>query len=552
MQGDPVSARSTLAVILGASEYPNAGLDPLKPAANSARDFERYLRSEAGLNLPGENVHNLFDSALSPHLIDDSISTFLKTRQERLMAEGSGRARDLIFYYVGHGGFTPGDQEYFLALRTTTKDREGPSSLRMVDLAGTLAQGARNLRRYLILDCCFASSAYEYFQQSDPVEGIRRKTLDSMPRKGTALLCSSSASNVSLTPKHQDYTMFTGVLLEVLHRGVSDRATALSLADVGAEVLQGIKETYGSKAVRPKVISPDEREGDIASVPLFPNPTGTERPDQIQAKAATFRKSAPSWRYRLTRPSVLTAILAVAATGSVVWFVETRHVGIDSAAKPVKSALAPPPSSRPELRIGIDAAVPIDQSSAACLVDDGTTFAARYYSSAPRRAITHQEAVTISNAGLQIVAVFEDNPTTYSYFSYIRGKQDAATALGLTATIGQPPGSAVYFGIEYDPSVADIQGAISDYFSAVNQTFAKAGSKYIVGVYGSGMANKILKEAGLVKFTWLAASQGFLGFASFKTLADLTQRADRTLPCVHQVGYDVAHVPEFGAFTVGP
>jgi hypothetical protein len=281
MLGDPVTPKTTLAIILGASEFPRADLDPLIAAANSARDFNLYLRSDKGLNIPPENLLFLFDTEYPPNEIDNHISQFLQNRQETIKAEGSA-ARDLIFYYVGHGGFTGGDQEYFLALRTTTATREGPSSLRMVDLAGTLSNDARNLRKYLILDCCFSASAYKFFQQSDPVEAVRRKTLESFPKKGTALLCSSSSSKVSLTPKAADYTMFSGMLLNILRRGDPKKDSAFSLQEIGAEILDGLKIEFESVAVRPKVISPDEREGDIADIPLFPNASRSENPLEVR------------------------------------------------------------------------------------------------------------------------------------------------------------------------------------------------------------------------------------------------------------------------------
>jgi hypothetical protein len=271
MAGDPITPETTLAIVMGASEYRFADLEPLPAAANAAVAFLSYLTSKEGLNLPVRNVLDVFDSDKSPRDIDAEIAGFLKRRQDALKQKGLS-ARDLILYYVGHGGFTAGDQGYFLALRTTVKDHEGTSGLRMVDLAGTLSKSARDLRRFLILDCCFAGSADGFFQMSSPAESMRRKTLESFPRRGTALLCASSASNVALAPSKQPYTMFSGVLLDVLRKGRLTSDAAFSLNQVGAEVREGIQTQFTNEAVRPKVSSPDEREGDIADIPLFPNP----------------------------------------------------------------------------------------------------------------------------------------------------------------------------------------------------------------------------------------------------------------------------------------
>jgi hypothetical protein len=292
MTGDPVTPQTTLAIVLGASEYPyTSKLDPLKPAGNAARDFVSYLSSDTGLNLPSTNILNLFDVDESPNEIDKKISDFLKNRQASLKSKGSP-ARDLLLYYAGHGGFTAGDQEYFLALKTTRESREGPSSFRMVDLALTLKQDARDLRRFLILDCCFSASAFPFFQMSSAAEAIRDKAYDTLPRKGTAILCSSSKTKVSLAPKDEEYTMFSGVLLDVLRNGNPKKDLALSLEEVGSEVLEGIRLKYEDRAVRPSVISPDDREGDIADLPLFPN--ASRRESRVEVRLAEVERMLQS------------------------------------------------------------------------------------------------------------------------------------------------------------------------------------------------------------------------------------------------------------------
>lgn len=272
MAGEPNVPEAALAILMGASEFPYTDLDPLMAAANVARDVVKYLTSKTGLNVPRRNILNLFDSELPPSEMDERVASFLKQRQEALRGDNL-TPRNLIFYYIGHGGFTPRDQDYFLALRTTKKGREGPSGIRMIDLAVTLTTSAKDLRRFLILDCCFAGSAEQFFEMSNPAEAMHKKTMESFPRKGTALLCSSSASNISLAPKKEKYTMFSGVLLEILRNGRPSNDLELSFKQIADKVREGIETKFENKSVRPKVSSPDEREGDIASIPLFPNPS---------------------------------------------------------------------------------------------------------------------------------------------------------------------------------------------------------------------------------------------------------------------------------------
>src|SRR5262249_49861123 len=148
----------------GASEWPQSpNLKSSTAFAQAAKDVSSYLLSQAGFQLPTENLLNLFDSGKAPSDVDQDISKFLTQRQKQL-SEAGAKAKDLIIYYVGHGGFTAGKQEYFLAIRTTRYEREGASSIRMSDLARTLKEDGSDLRRYLILDCCFAGAAISYMQ----------------------------------------------------------------------------------------------------------------------------------------------------------------------------------------------------------------------------------------------------------------------------------------------------------------------------------------------------------------------------------------------------
>ena len=65
--------------------------------------------------------------------------------------------------------------------------------------------------------------------------------------------------------------MFFRALLEVLRRGEPRGRDALSLEEIGDRVKDLIAERYPHEHARPEVHSPDQREGDIADVPIFPN-----------------------------------------------------------------------------------------------------------------------------------------------------------------------------------------------------------------------------------------------------------------------------------------
>ena len=195
---------------------------------------------------------------------------------------------------------------------------------------------------------------------------------------------------------------------------------------------------------------------------------------------------------------------------------------------------------------GVDSSSACTSSSIECLLSSGISFVGRYYSRTTHiegKKLTASEAQLISNAGLQLVTVYEDGPTSYSYFSASRGAQDAAGALEQAAAIGQPAGSAIYFTVDYDAASSEIAGNITAYFQAI----AGALGDYQVGVYGSGSVCAAITEAGLAKYAWLAQSTGWSGYSAF-TAWSIKQGAEGSV-CGLNSDTDTAQ-GDFGAFTL--
>lgn len=275
MSGEPVSPATTIAVIAGASQFPlSPGLASGRPFAGSAKAFREYLLSPDGFGLPEANLLDLFDSAHQPPELVVTIGEFIKSTRQRLSAERG--VRDFLFFYVGHGGFTD-SRDYFLASQATREGFEGATSIRMADLARAIKRSGGGIRRFLILDCCFSGSAQKEFM-GDTLELARSQTAEAMadsgapPGTGTSILCSSSSRDVSIAPENEEYTMFSGALLEVLRQGIPRMAQPITLAALGERTKNLIRERHGLKGVRPEVSSPDQREDELRDVPLFPNP----------------------------------------------------------------------------------------------------------------------------------------------------------------------------------------------------------------------------------------------------------------------------------------
>ena len=265
MQGQRPAAATTAVVVLGASEFPD---DPRLAAApsfrNSAEAFKKYLLDSGGFGLPEQNLLDMFDSPDSFNAIDKRVREFLRAR-----AVESPPLTDVIVYYVGHGGGVT--QQYFLALRSTSQDSDFYTSYPIGALARTLKEHARHVRKHLILDCCFSAAALAEIQ-TGPLEVVVRQTdseFQHAPGKGTALLAAASSTKAAKAPLGDQYTMFSGALLEVL-RGNDGAQGVLSLREVHDRTATLIRKKYQDEGIRPEVHDPDQPSGPISHVPLFP------------------------------------------------------------------------------------------------------------------------------------------------------------------------------------------------------------------------------------------------------------------------------------------
>jgi hypothetical protein len=161
---------------------------------------------------------------------------------------------------------------------------------------------------------------------------------------------------------------------------------------------------------------------------------------------------------------------------------------------------------------------PSDVTNAAGCLATAFGFIGRYYSD-PRNAwkvVTPREANAISTAGLDLVAVYQNSNDTPSYFTQASGRRDGAQAYEYARVqMKQPPGTPVYFAVDYDASDQDIATVITDYFVGIEAAFRIAGGAYLVGAYGCGAACRAMHAATLAQFTWVASALKWNGTATF-------------------------------------
>jgi hypothetical protein len=218
------------------------------------------------------------------------MTAFLRERADKSV-------RNVIFYYVGHGGYR--EKEYFVALHCTSRNNLELTTLAVKHIARTLYEETPDKRQIVILDACYASGAAKDFiyQNDGDVLGeidqqIREILTASDIETGTSLFCAAGPKFKAKAPWEAEYTMFSGALRRALDVGDPGSGKFLSLEKVAELVEKDIRKTFRSEAVRPELHTPRQETGDIRTLPLFPNPASQKEFDssQVQILSAELKE----------------------------------------------------------------------------------------------------------------------------------------------------------------------------------------------------------------------------------------------------------------------
>lgn len=275
-----LSPKSTVAVIFGAHDWARAGLQNAPSFRRSAAQFQRYLlgASPFGLGLEPDLLLYMFDdpSPAGAQLtrIGETITDLVRERRETLQ-----RIKDILVYFIGHATFDDGHLNFLV--RDTRQGIEAQTGIAAPALARVLRVAAPQQRRLVILDCCFSEAAADGFGAMGPLdEAIATAALYDLepqvppPDRGTLLLCSSPRSRPSIGKPHDERTLFTGALLDILTEGSHRRAPMLSFANLRDDIYDRMLREYGAEAPRPALHQPEQQAGDLTRLPAFPNAVG--------------------------------------------------------------------------------------------------------------------------------------------------------------------------------------------------------------------------------------------------------------------------------------
>ncbi|MDC3414698.1 DUF1906 domain-containing protein [Aquibacillus sp. 3ASR75-11] len=172
------------------------------------------------------------------------------------------------------------------------------------------------------------------------------------------------------------------------------------------------------------------------------------------------------------------------------------------------------------------------------MANEGYDFLCRYYApSGEDKLLSKSEAQDISNAGMDVVTVWEWGNTSASHFTYNNGLDDGRSAVSRALEVGQPFDTAIYFAVDYPASMEDIS-SIKDYFSgvqdAMNESRHYNGGGWVPGVYGSYMVVREMDNAGILykwqTYTWSSGK--------VYDYNNIYQYSNGQTVCGHSVDYD--------------
>jgi len=147
---------------------------------------------------------------------------------------------------------------------------------------------------------------------------------------------------------------------------------------------------------------------------------------------------------------------------------------------------------------GFDCATPLTAATAADFRRDGMEFACRYLVPPEyRKALTRSEVEIISGAGLYIVSVWQI-AGDLATMSAAQGRRDGQRAQQLAREIGQPPGSCIYFAVDFDVNSQSQMASAIDYIRAASD----ATPDYKTGVYGEFDVVDAVIAAGACSHGW--------------------------------------------------
>lgn len=268
-----------LLLSLGGATYPNASLLRHDAFAASSNAISAFLTKGDTPLVRREDHLDLMDNPRSWPDQLMSVRTWLRARITAVaQAVGSENVDNVLVHYVGHGMFRPNSEEHYLSINATDGDDRAMTSASLGELNEILTKNAPRQRRIYLLDACFAAASLRDIM-SAPGNALEEKVgaiISPWPESGhgesgVAALCSADRISTASASGERRLTQFTDGVLSVLENGDASVSDGLSLRRTHQLLRTVLRSRYGEDAVKPVLVAPEDSDGGIAAVPIFPN-----------------------------------------------------------------------------------------------------------------------------------------------------------------------------------------------------------------------------------------------------------------------------------------
>ncbi|MFE6778229.1 esterase-like activity of phytase family protein [Streptomyces sp. NPDC057702] len=279
--GRRIDPQRSACVLIGVSAYDRRELPRLASVARNIEALAAELRDPDVWGVAPERMRVI----ANPTSVED---VTLPIREAADLATDT-----LLIYYAGHG-VLHGNSELHLTHRGTHR-HYSETAVRYATLRDILWEHRATIaRRVVILDCCYSGNA---------VAGLSSHEVDDLVAiEGSYVMTATPRNALAMAPSGEPYTAFTGALLDVIRRGLPDRAERqhLTLDDIHT----AIRSSLGKRNL--PLPGKQDSHG-VGDLPFIRNRLSPVRP--VAARA-------PYWTR--ARVAVATAVLAgVAASGGV-------------------------------------------------------------------------------------------------------------------------------------------------------------------------------------------------------------------------------------------
>jgi hypothetical protein len=246
------------AVVIGSAAYDDADIKSYPTIGRSAGEIAGLLR---GSSLWGPQSCRLVTDPATPH----DICTAIADAGREVCGGGT-----LLVYYIGHGEYwlDAAPPDLYLAMKTSLSRQEWSFlGSRYVYKA---MRDSRAVRKVLILDCCNSGLASGVLG-----DWARPQWMEEIEWHGTCVLTATMRESGSQGAHAEDlaeqYTAFSGCLIQILRDGVGDGPAELTVLDL-FDALE--KRLPRRNHPRPEIISRHHGE----RIPVFANKTPSRHP----------------------------------------------------------------------------------------------------------------------------------------------------------------------------------------------------------------------------------------------------------------------------------